>query len=67
MTLMGEEYKLDNLPTDCIQSVKFGTRDNQHLLTASWDCTVKLYDVKLNQLKTQYLHDAPVLDASFQV
>ena len=60
------EYKLDNAPVDCIQSIKFGQVDNQHLLTASWDCTVRLYDVKANQLRAQYTHDAPVLDASFQ-
>lgn len=60
------ELKLENPPTDCIQSVKFGQVDNDHLLTASWDCTVRLYDVKANQLKLQYTHEAPVLDATFQ-
>uniref|UniRef100_A0A6G1S9I3 Mitotic checkpoint protein BUB3 n=1 Tax=Aceria tosichella TaxID=561515 RepID=A0A6G1S9I3_9ACAR len=60
------EFRLDNAPTDCIQSVKFGQVDNQHLLAASWDCTVRLYDVRANELRTQYTHDAPVLDATFQ-
>lgn len=60
------EYKLDDPPSDCIQSVKFGENSNRLLLSTSWDCTVKLYDVITNQLKTQYLHDAPVLDAAFQ-
>ena len=60
------EYKLDNPPNDCIQSVKFGQSDNQHLLTASWDCTVRLYDVASNVMRIQYNHDAPVLDAAFQ-
>lgn len=60
------EHKLANAPTDCIQSVKFGQTDNHHLLAASWDCTVRLYDVGANELRAQYTHDAPVLDASFQ-
>lgn len=60
------EFRLTNPPIDCIQSVKFGQADSQHLLAASWDCTVRLYDVKANQLKTQYTHDGPVLDAAFQ-
>jgi len=60
------EFKLDNPPTDCIQSVKFGPTNNQHLLVSSWDCTVRLYDVNANQLKLQYNHEAPALDATFQ-
>lgn len=60
------EFRLDQAPIDCIQSVKFGQIDNQHLLAASWDCTVRLYDVNSNQLKVQYTHDAPVFDAVFQ-
>lgn len=60
------EYELKNPPNDCIQSVKFGPTDNQHLLTASWDGSVRLYDVSANQLRIQYSHEAPVLDASFQ-
>lgn len=60
------EYKLANPPSDCIQSIKFGSSDNQHLLTASWDCTVRMYDVISNQLKVQYNHEAPVLDVTFE-
>lgn len=60
------EYRLDNAPNDCIQSVKFGQVDNHHLLAASWDCTVRLYDVRANELRAQYTHEAPVLDATFQ-
>lgn len=60
------EYRLNNPPTDVISSVKFGPSDNKHLLTASWDDTVRLYDISSNRLKCQYNHDAPVLDASFQ-
>lgn len=60
------EWKLRNPPTDCIQSVKFGPTDNRHLLTASWDTSVRLYDVVTNQMKLQYNHEAPVLDVAFQ-
>lgn len=60
------EYRLSNPPIDCIQSVKFGQKNNDHLLTASWDHTVRLYNVRENQLKTQYRHDGPVLDATLE-
>lgn len=60
------EYKLNDPPGDCIQSIKFGQVDNQHLLAASWDGSVRLYDVKANQIRVQYNHDAPVLDCAFQ-
>lgn len=60
------DFKLDNAPVDCIQSVKFGQVDSQHLLAASWDGSVRLYDIKANQLQVQYSHEGPVLDATFQ-
>lgn len=60
------EFTLSNPPADCIQSVKFGQIDNQHILAASWDCSVRLYDVKANQPIVQYNHDGPVFDAVFQ-
>lgn len=60
------EFKLDNAPTDCIQSVKFGSQNNNLLLASSWDTTVRLYDVSSNSLRLQYNHSSPVLDACFQ-
>lgn len=60
------EFKLENPPTDCIQRVRFNPADASTLLTASWDTTVRLYDVAGNQLRAQYNHLAPVLDAAFQ-
>jgi cell cycle arrest protein BUB3 len=60
------EYRLENAPKDCIQSVKFGQVDSHHLLAASWDNTVRLYDIKANELKVQYEHSGPVFDATFQ-
>ena len=61
------EFKLDNAPTDCIQSVKFGLSSNQYLIAASWDCTVRLYDITNNTFRCKYTHQSPVLDCAFQV
>ena len=61
------EFKLDNVGTDCIQSVKFGQHSNQYVLSASWDCSVRLHDISNNTLRCQYNHSAPVLDCAFQV
>lgn len=69
MTLSNDtpnEFKLDNVPNDCIQAVKFGSRDNNLLLACSWDTTVRLYDVSNNTHRLQYKHASPVLDCCFQ-
>lgn len=60
------EFKLENSPGDCIQSVKFG-QSNNLLLVASWDSTVRLYDIATNTMRAKYSHAAPVLDCSFYV
>lgn len=67
---MGEsrmEFRLKNTPGDCIQSVKFGPSSSQFLLVASWDKTVRLYDVVNNNMRLQYQHSSSVLDCCFQV
>lgn len=61
------EIQLDNAPTDVISNVKFGPNSNQFLLVSSWDGTVRLYDTANNILRQKFSHDAPVLDACFQV
>lgn len=61
------EYKLENAPADCIQSVKFGKHSNQFLLAASWDSTVRFYDILNKKLCHKFDHPAPVLDCIFQV
>ncbi|KAL1115308.1 hypothetical protein AAG570_007339 [Ranatra chinensis] len=66
---MGEarsEFKLKSPPGDSISSVKFGPSSAQFLLVSSWDCSVSLYDVQANTLRTKYTHDRPVLDVCFQ-
>lgn len=61
------EFRLNNIPEDCIQSVKFGPTSSQFLLAASWDKSVRLYDVVNNTMKLQYQHSNAVLDCCFQV
>lgn len=61
------EFRLKNPPEDGISSVKFGPSSSQFLLVSSWDCSVRLYDVQANSMRTKYTHDRPVLDVSFQV
>lgn len=61
------EFRLKNTPSDCIQSVKFGPSSSQFLLVASWDKSVRLYDVVNNNMRLQYQHTGPVLDCCFQV
>lgn len=69
MTLLdsANEFKLENTPTDCIQSVKFGKSSNQFLLAASWDGSVRMYDVQSRKLCSKFDHSNPVLDCAFQV
>lgn len=69
MTLLDSinEFKLDNPPTDCIQNVKFGKHNNQFLITASWDSTVRLYDIFNKKMCYKFDHPTPVLDCAFQV
>ena len=67
---MGEsrlEFRLKNTPGDCVQSVKFGPSSSQFLLTASWDGSVRLYDVVNNNMRMKYTHSGAVLDCCFQV
>ncbi|KAG7172465.1 Mitotic checkpoint protein BUB3-like [Homarus americanus] len=69
MTKMSEsrmEFRLKNTPGDCIQSVKFGPSSSQFLLVASWDKSVRLFDVVNNNMRLQYQHSGPVLDCCFQ-
>lgn len=60
------EYKLNDCPSDLIQSIKFGQLDSRHLLVASWDSSVRLYDINANQLRLSYSHHGPVLDCAFE-
>ena len=67
---MGEsrlEFRLKNTPGDCVNSVKFGPSSSQFLLTASWDKSVRLYDVISNTMRKKYHHNGAVLDCCFQV
>lgn len=61
------EFKLSNMPSDGISSVKFGPHSSQFLLVSSWDEGVRLYDVVADSLRFKYTHSAAVLDCCFYV
>lgn len=63
----GSEFKLNNLPSDYISSIKFHKTYNHLLLVSSWDCAVRLYDTDANSLKYTWPTDDPNLDALFMV
>ncbi|KZS96413.1 WD40 repeat-like protein [Sistotremastrum niveocremeum HHB9708] len=59
-----KEFELESLPTDTPASVKFAKKTN-HLLVASWDSSLKLYNVDSKQMQASYNYRAPVLDCAF--
>lgn len=61
------EVQILNAPSDVISSVKFAPKTNQFLLVASWDTSVRLYDVVNNTLRHKFFHTSPVLDCAFLV
>ena len=67
MTESRTEFKLKTPPEDGISSVKFGPNSAQFLLVASWDSSVRLYDVLTNNMRLKYTDERPVLDVCFQV
>ncbi|RWS06597.1 mitotic checkpoint protein BUB3-like protein [Dinothrombium tinctorium] len=60
------EFKLEQCPSDCVQSVKFGLNNSQYLLAASWDSSLRLYDIYNNKLRSKFHHNSPILDCAFQ-
>lgn len=61
------EIQLQNPPTDVISCVKFAPNSNQFLIASSWDGYIRFYDVLNNNMRHKYSHDAPILDAAFEV
>jgi cell cycle arrest protein BUB3 len=59
------EVKLDEAPTDGISSLVFANASDNLMLAASWDKSVRLYDVSRNKMLRQYDHKAAVLDVAF--
>ncbi|KAI9033172.1 mitotic checkpoint protein BUB3-like protein [Hyaloraphidium curvatum] len=59
---MEGNFELSDPPTDGISAVAFAPSSPNFLLVASWDRSVRLYDVQQNQLRTRYEHKGPVLD-----
>lgn len=60
------EAELKPSPEDAISSVKFAPKSNQFLLVGSWDCTLRLYDVVSDSLKSTFTLKSPILDIDFQ-
>ena len=59
------EVTLHESPTDGVSALRFSPTDTTLLASASWDCSVRLYDTAANTLRTTYKHKAPVLDVAF--
>ncbi|KAI9312160.1 WD40-repeat-containing domain protein [Dichotomocladium elegans] len=59
------QIEIADPPRDGISSVNFCPFDARLLLATSWDTTVSLYDVELNQKRAQFDHKSAVLDACF--
>jgi len=55
------QLELKNAPFDTISSVKFSPTNPDQLLVASWDATVRLYDIAKNEQKSKFDHRAAVL------
>lgn len=60
------EFRLDDPPQDGITTVEFGN-SIYNLLVSSWDCTVRLYDIKTNLLRSTYKNNSSVLDCCYYV
>mmetsp|Transcript_44978 Transcript_44978/g.101183 ORF Transcript_44978/g.101183 Transcript_44978/m.101183 type:complete len:329 (+) Transcript_44978:104-1090(+) len=58
--------KLANPPLDCISRIRFAPqKGSNHLLVASWDAHVRLYDVSTGLLTGMHKQAAAVLDCCF--
>ena len=60
-----KEMTLSEPPSDGISSLRFSSSEQSVLASASWDCTVRLYDVSSNVLQGSQKQRAPVLDVAF--
>ncbi|GJE85362.1 WD40 repeat-like protein [Phanerochaete sordida] len=62
---MAEQIELSSPPFDGISQVRFSATSPSHLLVASWDTTVRLYDVDANEQKVKFDHRAAILACAF--
>lgn len=60
---MSMSIELPDPPKDLISCIKFCPHDPTKLLAASWDCTLRLYDVQEQKLLSTIQFRAPLLDA----
>ncbi|KAF8517022.1 WD40 repeat-like protein, partial [Hysterangium stoloniferum] len=59
------EIELVSPPFDSISSLEFSPASPNHLLVASWDTSLRLYDIASNSQKVKLDHKAAVLDCAF--
>ncbi|EKM57701.1 uncharacterized protein PHACADRAFT_170913 [Phanerochaete carnosa HHB-10118-sp] len=62
---MADQIELSTPPFDGISQVRFSPTSPTNLLVASWDTTVRLYDVETNEQKTKFDHRAAILACAF--
>ena len=61
-----QEFEISQPPSDGITNVCFCPRpESSLLLCSSWDCSLRLYDVSTNEMRSSYGHSRPVLDCAF--
>ncbi|ESK87306.1 mitotic checkpoint protein [Moniliophthora roreri MCA 2997] len=63
------QFALPSAPFDSISQVKFSPTNSDHLLTSSWDTTVRLYEARdetNSQQKCKFDHRAAVIACCFE-
>ena len=55
------QFELNKPPEDGITSLNFAPDSNKYLLASSWDTSVSLYDIEINERIHYYKHETPVL------
>ncbi|EIW54728.1 WD40 repeat-like protein [Trametes versicolor FP-101664 SS1] len=63
--MSADQIELASPPFDSVSAVRFSPSNPDHLITSSWDTTVRFYDVATNKQKSKYDHRAAVLACCF--
>lgn len=63
--MKSNEYELDNHPEDSVTRIRFHPKDKNLLIASSWDGSMRLYDLKNNQMRGIYQNEEAVLDTTF--
>lgn len=62
---MNEDLLLSNPPTDGISCLIFSPLYNDYLMVTSWDCNVRLYDIRRDVILNQIAFESPPLTCCF--